>query len=404
MPRRNYADFNSENKFWTASRSCPAIGRRENKSRRRLWACEAVEHCAGPHAPYTVARALHSSSVLTCGLQAAAAREATEVDAEIRRLETVISRNERASRSPRNVRSSGVRFADGKNGFDAFRMTTAQRQKTAFVCQTCASKHCMDGTIKSRGIFSREKSAKTRGTSAASSHGRRDNLHEAFTDAVNRARLRQFALAAESGNYQKGREWWRQRSKCVKKAALSAQLAALFAMIGTASAVWQNERIFVGEEPNSAAMTLAKGINSLFTLLCLVCIATHYWLHVLIFRINRHVRRLVTLDERNAWPDVLCQPFFWIEVSSLDVLGGIGGLLVCSIRLYPRGLHTLTPEGNCVRYLRRRKGKDQGAAKHLSYIFPCLPPCVCFSRLSDCPSLLFCSNRWGCVPSTYRLM
>jgi hypothetical protein len=97
-------------------------------------------------------------------------------------------------------------------------------------------------------------------------------------------------------------------------------LAAIFALIGTASALWQHERIVVGEEPNSANMTIAKCANSICTLLCLVCIAFTYWFHTLIFRINRHCRRLVVLDERSAWPDVLCQPFFWLEVSSLDPL------------------------------------------------------------------------------------
>jgi len=153
-----------------------------------------------------------------------------------------------------------------------------------------------------------------------SSHVQKDNLHEAFTDAMQRARLRQFTEAAKSGNFQKGREWYRNRSLCQGRAAKCSQLAAIFALMGTASAVWQHERIIVGEEPNSENMTIAKCVNSLCTLLCLVCIALTYWFHTLIFRINRHCRRLVVLDERSAWPDVLYQPLFWIEVSSFDRL------------------------------------------------------------------------------------
>ena len=251
-------------------------------------------------------------------MQAAAAREETTLDAEIRRLTTFIGRDE--SRSAIG-RSHSVRFSEESQ---SCRVATSQRLKTAFVCRTCSSRHTLDGTLKSRGIFSggesRSNHAKPGGAAAVSSHVHQNNLHEAFTDAMQKARLRQFTEAAKSGNFQKGREWYRNRSICQGRAAKCSWLAAIFALIGTASALWQHERIVVGEEPNSANMTIAKCANSICTLLCLVCIAFTYWFHTLIFRINRHCRRLVVLDERSAWPDVLYQPLFWIEVSSFDRL------------------------------------------------------------------------------------
>jgi len=185
----------------------------------------------------------------------------------------------------------------------------------------------MEGTLKSRGIYTRR--AKT-GESACSHHDNAhtsassNNLHDMYVEAVNKVRLRQLSTAAYTGRYHTGREWWRSRTTCDTRAMLSSKLAAVMGLLGAVSAIWQNESVMRGGDPDSPEMELAKAFNMLMTALCLFFIFCHYWLHVLIFRINRHCRRLVDLDTRSAVPNVLRHPIFWIEI------------LICGIHCPPR--------------------------------------------------------------------
>lgn len=135
-----------------------------------------------------------------------------------------------------------------------------------------------------------------------------------YIGAVNRTRLRQLSISTVTGKYRVGREWFRSRTICDSRALLASKLAALSGLLGTVAAIWQNESIMRGGDPKSAAMNTAKSVNMLMTMICLCSIFCYYWLHVLIFRINRHCRRLVDLDTRSAAPDVFRQLTFWLEV------------------------------------------------------------------------------------------
>ena len=60
-------------------------------------------------------------------------------------------------------------------------------------------------------------------------------------------------------------------------------------------------------------MNFFKGLNSLLTLLSLVMIYRYYWLSAIIFRINRHCRRLVRFDVNISVRHIVSSLEFWVE-------------------------------------------------------------------------------------------
>jgi hypothetical protein len=99
----------------------------------------------------------------------------------------------------------------------------------------------------------------------------------------------------------------------------AAKWAAVFGMLGCACGMIQNELVLQEADPTEFRMDLCKGLNSIFTLICLLIIYRYYWMRAVIFRINRHCRRLVRFDANISFGHIASSWGFWLEVI---VVGG----------------------------------------------------------------------------------
>ena len=79
------------------------------------------------------------------------------------------------------------------------------------------------------------------------------------------------------------------------------------------------ELVLQEADPTEFRMDLYKGLNSIFTLICLLIIYRYYWMRAVIFRINRHCRRLVRFDANISFGHIASSWGFWLEVL---VVGG----------------------------------------------------------------------------------
>ena len=110
------------------------------------------------------------------------------------------------------------------------------------------------------------------------------------------------------------REWWRDRNTVEKQSINYSRYAAYFGVFGAACALAQNELILQETEPHAPFMEALKMANTCATIFCLLCIYRIYWLATLVFRINRHCRRMTPLNADISIGDVFSQLTFWIEV------------------------------------------------------------------------------------------
>jgi len=109
------------------------------------------------------------------------------------------------------------------------------------------------------------------------------------------------------------REWWRDRSIVEKRAISYTRFAAYAGIFGVCCSLAQNELILHETEPHAPEIDALKMLNSAATLLCILCIYRNYWLCTLVYRINRHCRRMTPLNANITVMDVMSQPSFWIE-------------------------------------------------------------------------------------------
>ncbi len=154
--------------------------------------------------------------------------------------------------------------------------------------------------------------------STGRSKGSKGSLYDDFQAAIHAHRKRLVASGVASSHQEieedNKKSWWRNR-EVVDKKVLSATLwAAVFGMLGCACGMIQNEMVFQEVDPADLWMDMLKVVNSFCTVSCLLIIYRYYWLSALIFRLNRHCRRLVKLDTSISFADVASSWGFWFEV------------------------------------------------------------------------------------------
>jgi hypothetical protein len=130
---------------------------------------------------------------------------------------------------------------------------------------------------------------------------------------------RQFAKRDSVAVDYGGPAWKRNRDEVDRRGIVANRWASLFAILGLACAVMQNEFLMQGEPVTSTFMNILKCLNSLFTLIAMVFIYRVYQLHVLFERIVLHLTRRHGLNTRVGPRDVLGRVAFWIEFVSLAV-------------------------------------------------------------------------------------
>ena len=137
------------------------------------------------------------------------------------------------------------------------------------------------------------------------------NLHDACEEAILACR----AASIERGEMVQGqeREWWRSRHRVELKCLTAAKFAALIGMFGTGCAICQAELVYMHVDARDASMDAFKMMNSFATFVTILCVYRLYWLRALIFRINRHCRRLTPLNCNISWVDIFSQPSVWLE-------------------------------------------------------------------------------------------
>ena len=149
------------------------------------------------------------------------------------------------------------------------------------------------------------------------------SLFDQFQLAIKTRRQEQvdtgIASSHEEIEENKRREWWRNRAVVDKKALNAAKWAAVFGMLGCACGMIQNELVLQEVDPTEFRMDLCKCLNSIFTLICLLIIYRYYWLRAVIFRINRHCRRLVRFDANISFGHIASSWVFWLEVLIVGV-------------------------------------------------------------------------------------
>jgi len=149
------------------------------------------------------------------------------------------------------------------------------------------------------------------------------SLFDAFQLAIKTRRQEKvdsgIASSHEEIEAEQRREWWRNRAVVDRKALNSAKWAAVFGMLGCACGMIQNELVLQEADPTEFRMDLCKGLNSILTLICLLIIYRYYWMRAVIFRINRHCRRLVRFDANISFGHIASSWGFWLEVL---VVGG----------------------------------------------------------------------------------
>jgi hypothetical protein len=154
--------------------------------------------------------------------------------------------------------------------------------------------------------------------STGQSKGFKGSLYDEFQTAIKARRQRLVACGFASSHEQieenNKKMWFRNRDIVDKKALSATKWAAVFGMLGCACGVIQNEMVFQEMDPADLWMNVLKVLNSFFTVTCLLIIYRYYWLCALIFRINRHCRRLVKLETYISFVDVASSWGFWLEV------------------------------------------------------------------------------------------
>ena len=163
------------------------------------------------------------------------------------------------------------------------------------------------------------------------------SLHDDYLDCIDicreaqAARLRQRSGVQDSGDtppdeggqyaksFPEEREWWRNRDEVERRAISYTRFAAYTGIFGVCCSLAQNELILQETEPHAPEMEALKMFNTFSTLLCILCIYRNYWLCTLVFRINRHCRRMTPLDANITILNVTSQPSFWIEVFAIAI-------------------------------------------------------------------------------------
>ena len=88
--------------------------------------------------------------------------------------------------------------------------------------------------------------------------------------------------------------------------------AAGLAVVGSLSAMWQNEMLISGDG-SKLKMDLLKAINSICSLLCALCIMRIYYLRFMIDRLYEHVHKLMDYDNSGVFWVFISRKAFWLE-------------------------------------------------------------------------------------------
>jgi hypothetical protein len=143
------------------------------------------------------------------------------------------------------------------------------------------------------------------------------SLHDDYLEAIQarRSRIEKEIGRENAEKYfaKEKKEWWRDRSKTDKKALVASKWAAIIGLFGTMCSVVQNELIFQSTAPNNLIIDALKMVNTAATVVCLVVIYRLYWLKLIVFRLNRHCRRLTPLNTHAGLYDILSQRTWWVE-------------------------------------------------------------------------------------------
>lgn len=143
------------------------------------------------------------------------------------------------------------------------------------------------------------------------------SLHDDYLEAIaaRRSRIEKKLGPEKSASFfeKEKEEWWRNRATVDKKALIASKWAALLGLFGTICSVVQNELIMQSMAPNNLVIVMLKMINTASTVHCLLVIYRLYWLRIIVFRLNRHCRRLVPLNTHVGMYDIFSQRTWWIE-------------------------------------------------------------------------------------------
>ena len=157
------------------------------------------------------------------------------------------------------------------------------------------------------------------GDSNVPDHGkrirRRHSLFESYTEAVINVRTRRSEEELVLGKKPEGARWWKNRDRVEALALTFSACTAASGIFGTFMAIFQNELIYQEYNPMGTEINFLKSMNTLCSILCVGGIYVNYYLHSLVFRVNRHCRRLTPLETGPVWIEILLrQPSFWAEI------------------------------------------------------------------------------------------
>jgi hypothetical protein len=99
--------------------------------------------------------------------------------------------------------------------------------------------------------------------------------------------------------------WKRDRTEVDRYMRLVADLATVWAVVGTVASMISLELLLRSMDPQHAVINLLKLINTICTILTVLLVYARYWLALLLRRIEAHLRYLVKLDSNIKFHDVL---------------------------------------------------------------------------------------------------
>ena len=144
---------------------------------------------------------------------------------------------------------------------------------------------------------------------------RRGSLYDKHAEAIAKTRERKASDEQIKGKARQKDVWFRNRDEVERLALKFCGWAAMLALLGSVAAILQNELVYKQYDPQGQEINMLKLVNLIFSVGCILCIYYNYHLHLLIFRVNRHCRRLTPIDSSSVLYDVMTrQPLFWAEV------------------------------------------------------------------------------------------
>jgi hypothetical protein len=108
-------------------------------------------------------------------------------------------------------------------------------------------------------------------------------------------------------------DWRKDKLEIISRWERTRKFAAVVGIVGSLSAMWQNE-IVVSGDGTLLSLNLLKALNSVCSILCGLAVIRAYWLRVTLTRLLDHVHKFVHHDDKVPIYTLFLRKTLWLEL------------------------------------------------------------------------------------------